>query len=82
MTADPRTTSWPFSIFGGCNGTARALNLTPSTVQYWVDQGRIPQDRWDAIIAAAAAVGATVSPTELYAMKPASPLAPEAETAA
>lgn len=69
----PRDTStiWPFSLFGGVTGTARALEKAPTTVQYWVDQSRIPQNRWDDFIAAAKDIGEIITADELYNMCPA-----------
>ena len=46
--------------FGGLTGTARALSTETkpfpvTTVQGWVERGRIPQDHWEALIRAAEA---------------------------
>lgn len=68
MSTANEVTLWPFSIFGGCNGTARALNRSPSTVQYWVQEKRIPQARWDEVIQAAAKVGETITADDLHNM--------------
>jgi hypothetical protein len=46
--------------FGGMTGTARALStddkqFAVSTVQGWVERGRIPQDHWQRLMDAAKA---------------------------
>lgn len=52
--------------FGGITGTARALSMpgkpfAVSTVQGWVERGRIPDAHWIALIAAAKANGQELS---------------------
>lgn len=40
------------SAFGGVSALARAIGRTPSTVQYWLDQGRIPPKNRDEVVRA------------------------------
>lgn len=39
--------------FGGVNAMARAIRITPSTVQGWRERGSIPERRWKEILRAA-----------------------------
>lgn len=45
------------SKFGGLRKTADALGLTASVVQGWKARGRVPEPRWDDVIAAAKKAG-------------------------
>jgi hypothetical protein len=46
---------------GGLTKTANALGIPVTTVQGWRDRSRIPQDHWQALIAAAKGRGAVLS---------------------
>lgn len=53
------------SRFGNQSDLARALNVRPSTVQYWSSKGKIPSKWHEPIIDAAKAIGLHISPSEL-----------------
>jgi len=39
-------------LFGGVSAFSRAVNRTPSTVQYWKEKGCIPSKNRDEVVAA------------------------------
>lgn len=47
--------------FGGVRPFARALNKSPSTVQYWIEKGGLPRNAGDLVIKAAEELGAGIS---------------------
>lgn len=50
--------------FGGLTGTAKAIDKPVTTVQGWKDRGKIPQEHWYALIAAAKDRGEAVDLTD------------------
>lgn len=60
QTAPATPAEHVISRFGGLTKAARALGYAVSTVQGWKDRGKIPQDHWKHIIAAANAEGITL----------------------
>lgn len=46
--------------FGGLTKTANALGLAVTTVQGWGNRGRVPQEHWLPIIAAASEIDETI----------------------
>ena len=46
--------------FGGLTGTAKAIGKPVTTVQGWKDRGKIPQEHWHQLIAAARSKGEIV----------------------
>jgi hypothetical protein len=66
MSNTPNLAADVVTKFGGLTGTARALStddkpFAVSTVQGWVERGKIPQEHWVALIAAAKASGKDLS---------------------
>jgi NAD(P)H-hydrate epimerase len=59
--------------FGGIRPMARALGaatgrkVAPTTVQGWLDRGRVPATRQGDVLAAAAAAGVTLTPVDFFA---------------
>lgn len=66
MIENPNMAADVVKLFGGLTGTAKALT-TPdkkfavSTVQGWVERGRIPQEYWGQLIEAGKPIGVALS---------------------